>query len=201
MKTPLFNWAVLSVGTVVGIAHIGILGHMMQLTDKYASRPQYPSINLPTGPYSSYNVEVDKEGYKLKYNANDPKTLTTTETLDLDRVHNDSGFFGNKSQGSEKRSTVSIREYTADGAMNTGMNNSSLGKSKGLSAGDIACIKSEGAGESTGGMVGASMTAGLAPTLTAIPYVGWLAAGWATLLGQKVGSSVGGEVAKTVNGC
>ena len=173
----------------------------MQMTDKYASRPQYPAINLPTGPYTSYNVEVDKEGYKLKYNANDPKTLTTTETLDLDKIHSDSGFFGKKSTGHEKRTTVLIREYTAEGAMNTNVEDSASGKSKGLSAGDIACIKSEGAGQSTGGMVGASMTAGLAPTLTAIPYVGWLAAGWATLLGQNVGSSVGGEVSKAVNGC
>jgi hypothetical protein len=201
MKTPLFKWAVLSVGTVVGIAHIGILGHMMHMTDKYASRPQYPSINLPTGPYTSYNVEVGKEGYKLKYNANDPKTLTTTETLDLNKIHNDSGLFGKKSTGSEQRSTVTVREYTADGAMNLDGEQSSAGKSKGLSAEDIACIKSEGAGQSTGGMVGASMTAGFAPALTGIPYVGWLAAGWATLLGQNIGSSVGGEVARTVKGC
>ena len=72
---------------------------------------------------------------------------------------------------------------------------------KKLTAAEIACLKQEGAGQSTGGMVGASMTAGLAPTLTSIPYIGWLAAGWATLLGQNVGSELGGEIATAVSDC
>ena len=70
-----------------------------------------------------------------------------------------------------------------------------------LTAEKLACIKSEGSGESTGAIVGASMTGGLAPVLSGIPYIGWLAAGWATMLGSKVGSDLGGEVAKSVSGC
>ena len=50
-------------------------------------------------------------------------------------------------------------------------------------------------------MVGSSMTAGIAPALTAIPYVGWLAAGWAVMLGQNVGGDIGGEIAKEVSRC
>ena len=70
-----------------------------------------------------------------------------------------------------------------------------------LSAEKLACIKAEGSGQSTGAMVGSSMTAGIAPALTAIPYVGWLAAGWAVMLGQNVGGDIGGEIAKEVSGC
>ena len=40
------------------------------------------------------------------------------------------------------------------------------------------------------------MLASAAPMLTGIPYIGWLAAGWATLLGQNVGKTVGAEAAE-----
>jgi len=32
-------------------------------------------------------------------------------------------------------------------------------------------------------------------------YVGWLAAGWMTLLGQRIGSNIGSEVGSVFNGC
>ena len=53
-----FKWVLLGVGSLVAVAHIGALGHLMKMTEKYADRPQYPSINLPTGEYSSYDVKV-----------------------------------------------------------------------------------------------------------------------------------------------
>ena len=34
-----------------------------------------PVVNLPVGPYTSYKVEASKEGYKIQYRANDPKTM------------------------------------------------------------------------------------------------------------------------------
>ena len=190
-KNP-FKWVLLGVGGLVAIAHIGALGHLMKMTEKYADRPQYPSINLPTGQYSSYDVKVGKEGYEIRYNANDPKVLVTEKNLDLES--HKKGFFGG-TQSVDK--TESIRkEYTMFNESNGGSDTE--GK---LTAEKLACIKSEGSGESTGAIVGASMTGGLAPVLSGIPYVGWLAAGWATMLGSKVGSDLGGEVAKSVSGC
>ena len=190
-KNP-FKWVLLGVGGLVAIAHIGALGHLMKMTEKYADRPQYPSINLPTGQYSSYDVKVGKEGYEIRYNANDPKVLVTEKNLDLES--HKKGFFGG-TQSVDK--TESIRkEYTMFNESNGGSDTE--GK---LTAEKLACIKSEGSGESTGAIVGASMTGGLSPVLSGIPYVGWLAAGWATMLGSKVGSDLGGEVAKSVSGC
>jgi hypothetical protein len=190
-KNP-FKWVLLGVGGLVAIAHIGALGHMMKMTEKYADRPQYPAINLPTGEYSSYDVKVGKDGYEIRYNANDPKVLVTEKNLDLES--HKKGFFGG-TQSVDK--TESIRkEYTMFNESNGGSDTE--GK---LTAEKLACIKSEGSGESTGAIVGASMTGGLAPVLSGIPYVGWLAAGWATMLGSKVGSDLGGEVAKSVSGC
>mgnify|MGYP003127165517 CR=1 FL=1 len=74
----------------------------------------------------------------------------------------------------------------------------SVGK---LTAEKLECIKSEGAGESTGRMVGASVGAGVAPWLTGIPYIGWLAAGWAVMFAQDKGADIGGDVATMLKDC
>ena len=51
-------------------------------------------------------------------------------------------------------------------------------------------------------MAGSAITAGVVvPAVMNIPYIGWLAAGWATLLGQNVGSAVGSEVGSVFNDC
>ena len=55
---------------------------------------------------------------------------------------------------------------------------------------------------SQGAMAGSAITAGVVvPAVVNIPYIGWLAAGWATLLGQNVGSAVGSEVGQVFNDC
>ena len=99
-----FKWCALGVGGVVAIAHIGVLGHLMnyqmKTTEKYADRPQFPAINLPTGPYSSYKVEVGTDGYRIDYRSNDPKVLTTTKSSSFDKVYDEKGAFGKSSQGS-----------------------------------------------------------------------------------------------------
>lgn len=171
---------------------------------RIASRPQYPSINLPTGQYSSYDVNVNQEGYHVRYNANDPKVLRQTRSTDLTKSSDDKGWFGKTSSKYEDRDETVTREYTMEGQSQpivNGENTSGENTSGKLTAQNLECLKAEGAGESTGSMVGASMTAGIAPALTAIPYVGWLAAGWAVMLGQDVGGDLGGEIAKSVKDC
>ena len=191
-KSP-FKWVALSVGGVIAVAHIGVLGHLMDMNKKYADRPQYPSINLPTGEYSSYDVNVNKEGYSVRYNANDPRVLTSERTLDLDK--NRKGLFGG---GTEKRKEWRRDEYTINGTRNIGGGADEEGK---LSAKDVECIKAEGGAQAQGAMVGTSIAASAAPMLTGIPYIGWLAVGWANLLGQRAGSSVGSEVSSILNDC
>jgi len=48
-KSP-FKWVVLTVGTLVGVAHIGVLGHVLNAT-------KIPVINFPQGDYSSYKLK------------------------------------------------------------------------------------------------------------------------------------------------
>ena len=86
-KRSPFKWAVLGVGGVIAIAHLGILGHIMKANQdamlRMASRPQYPSLNIPTGEYTSYDVNVNRDGYNIRYNANDPKVLRESYLLAL----------------------------------------------------------------------------------------------------------------------
>ena len=176
-----FKWIALGVGTLFGVAHIGILGHLM-------NKNNLPVINLPVGNYTSYEVHAGKDGYSIRYNANDPKVMKVTK--DIDKKNGFLGIGG-------KTNIIQQEEYTMDGARHLGVD--SEGK---LTAKQIECIKAEGGAESQGAMAGASITAGaIVPAIVGIPYVGWLAAGWATLLGQKAGSHIGSEVSSIFNDC
>ena len=54
----------------------------------------------------------------------------------------------------------------------------------------------------SGGMAGTSVAAGvLVPTVSSIPYIGWLASGWALLLGQNIGSAAGSQVNSFISDC
>ena len=73
---------------------------------------------------------------------------------------------------------------------------------EGKSAKDVECIVADAGARSQGAMAGSAITAGVVvPAVVNIPYIGWLAAGWATLLGQNVGSAVGSEVGQVFNDC
>jgi hypothetical protein len=51
-------------------------------------------------------------------------------------------------------------------------------------------------------MAGTAISAGVVvPAVASIPYIGWLASGWALLLGQKAGSELGSEVGSAFNDC
>jgi len=184
-KSP-FKWVVLTVGTLVGVAHIGVLGHVLNAT-------KIPVINFPQGDYSSYKVEATRDGYRIEYRANDPRVLQSEKSLQLDSAKK--GLFGPKV---EHRKEYRIDQYTMDGARNLGGGVDAEGKS----AKDIECIVADAGARSQGAMAGTAISAGLiVPAVTSIPYVGWLASGWALLLGQKIGSNIGSEVGNIFNDC
>ena len=147
-------------------------------------RNNLPVLNLPVGPYTSYRVSADKDGYMVEYRANDPKVMEVTK--DVDRP---GGFLG---LGKTKVKTREL--YTMGGAQH-------LGSKEGLSQEQIACIKAEGSGEGTGKMVGGSIGAAASPTLSGIPFVGWVLAGAATMIGMDQGGEIGGQMAKDFADC
>ena len=178
----------IGLGVVFGIAHIGVLGHLLN-----AVRPQYPVINFPQGDYSSYKVEATRDGYRIEYRANDPRVLQSEKSLQLDSAKK--GLFGPKV---EHRKEYRIDQYTMDGVRNLGGGVNAEGKS----AKDIECIVADAGARSQGAMAGSAIAAGVAvPAAMNIPYIGWLASGWALLLGQKMGSEAGSQVGKVFNDC
>ena len=192
---PYLKWTAISVGSVIAIAHVGLLGYVVRQQPKNVV--QVPTINIPRGtPYSSYKIEADKEGYSIEYRANDPAILESQRSLDLDKSR--SGFFGSNS--SEVRSEYRQDQYTMEGTRNMGGGEiGELGKTGGVSA---ECIAADAGARSQGAMAGTSIAAGLAvPAVSSIPYVGWLAGGWALLLGQKIGSEAGSQVNSLISDC
>ena len=63
-----------------------------------------------------------------------------------------------------------------------------------------ACIKAIGSGEGTGRMVGASLGGAVATTgVASIPFVGWVLAGAATMIGMDQGAEIGGNMAEDIS--
>ena len=185
----------IGVGAIVGIAHIGILGHLLN-QEPEPKKLQVPVINIPKGDYSSYEIDAGPDGYKIRYRANDPKILSSERGLDLDKSKK--GFFGGSS--SEKRNEYRRDEYTMEGTRNMG--GAVTQGEEGKSAKDIECIVADAGARSQGAMAGTSIAAGLVvPAVSSIPYIGWLAGGWALLLGQQTGSELGSQVGEVFNDC
>ena len=101
--------------------------------------------------------------------------------------------------GTETRREWRRDQYTAEGTRNIG---GAAVDGEGKSAKDIECIVADAGARSQGAMAGSAIAAGVAaPALSSIPYVGWLAGGWALLLGQKAGSELGSQVGTVFNDC
>ena len=190
------KWFALGLGGILGLSHIGLIG----VATRKAS---VPVISPPVGPYTSYVIQADKEGYKLSYTANDPKTAFITKD-----IKEKGGFLGLANE-----STQVTEEYFMDGQINQGgavsNNRSWLDQKPGLTqaqAAEInaarkseACIKAIGSAEGTGRLVGTSIGASAAPTVSSIPFVGWVAAGWVAMFGGNQGADIGGNMAEDLN--
>ena len=175
---------------LVGVSHIGLLGYVLRPQNQVH---QPPTINIPHGPYSSYRIKAGKDGYEIEFRANDPKVLESERSLNVDQ--NKRGLF---SGGSEKRNEYRRDQYTQEGYRNLQGGELTEGKS----AKDVECIVADAGARSQGAMAGSALAAGVAvPALASIPYVGWLAGGWALLLGQKAGSEIGSKVGNVFNDC
>ena len=190
-KSSTFKMVAASIGGLFAVAHIGLLGYVIRQEPEPVVQP--PTFNLPRGPYSSYTIEAGKEGYRIEYRADDPKVLESERSLDLDKEKR--GLFGG---GTEQRREWRRDQFTREGTRNLGGATNEEGKS----ARDIECIVADAGARSQGAMAGSAIAAGVAvPAVASIPYVGWLAGGWALLLGQKAGSELGSQVGQVFNDC
>ena len=165
--------------------------------------PKLPTLNIPVGDYTTYQAEVTEDGYKIAYKANNPKTMYITKD-----IKEKAGFLG-----LSNNTTKVVEEYVMDGKTNQGgpvsNHRSWIDQSPGLTqqqAKDItairkseACIKAVGSAEGTGRLVGTSIGAAAAPTVSTIPFVGWVVAGWVAMFGGNQGAEIGGNMAEDLN--
>ena len=186
------------VGSLFAVSHIGMIGYIAT-----REKSKIPNINVPVGPYTTYAISADENGYKLSYKANDPKTAYITKD-----IKEKGGFLG-----LANNTTKIAEEYFMDGQTNQGGSVSNhrswLSGTPGLTqqeAADITaarkseeCIKAIGSAEGTGRLVGTSIGAAAAPTLSTIPFVGWVAAGWVAMFGGNQGADIGGNMAEDLN--
>ena len=186
------KYSLIGVLGIVGVAHIGLLGYVLRKpVEKVAP---VPTINIPRGPYSSYKIKAGKDGYEIEYRSDDPKVLNSSRSLDLNKERR--GLFGG---GSEVRSEYRTDEYTREGTRNMGGAIGEEGKQNALSA---ECLVADAGARSQGAMAGTSIAAGVAvPAVASIPYIGWLASGWALLLGQNLGEAAGSTVHSMISDC
>ena len=190
------KWFALGLGGIFGLSHIGLIGMVSR-------KNNVPIISPPVTPYTSYVVQADKNGYKISYTANDPKTMYITKD-----IKKKGGFLGLANE-----TTKIAEEYVMDGQTNQGGSVSNhrswMDQAPGLTNEQAekiseyrkseACVKAIGSAEGTGRLVGTSVGAAAAPTLTTIPFVGWVAAGWVAMFGGNQGAEIGGNMAEDLN--
>ena len=187
------------VGSLFAVSHLGMIGYIASKKDE----PKLPTLNIPVGPYTSYKASVTDDSYVISYSANDPKTMYITKD-----IKEKAGFLG-----LSNNTTKVVEEYVMDGQTNQGgpvsNHRSWLDGKPGLSQEEAAnitairkseaCIKAVGSAEGTGRLVGTSIGASAAPSLSSIPYIGWVAAGWVAMFGGNQGADIGGNMAEDLN--
>ena len=186
------KWIALGVGGLLGLSHLTMIG----IIANRKPESKFPQLNIPVSEYTSYDVEAGVDGYRIRYSANDPKSMFTTKTITK------GGFLkkGDK--------TTIVQEYTMNGAVHhdgpvstrsAWIDPSALtgdGEKK-ISAKTVECIKARGSGEGTGRMVGGSVGAAAGSSLSSIPFVGWVLAGAASMIGMNKGAEIGGDMAES----
>ena len=187
------------VGSLFAVSHLGMIGYIASRKQE----PKMPNLNIPVGPYTTYRAQVTDEGYAITYRSNDPKTMYITKD-----IKEKAGFLG-----LSNNTTKVVEEYVMDGQTNQGgpvsNHRSWIDQSPGLTqqqSEDItairkseACIKAVGSAEGTGRLVGTSIGAAAAPTVSTIPFVGWVVAGWVAMFGGNQGAEIGGNMAEDLN--
>ena len=187
------------VGSLFAVSHLGMIGYIGSKKDE----PKLPTLNIPVGPYTSYKASVTDDSYVISYSANDPKTMYITKD-----IKEKGGFLG-----LANNTTKVVEEYVMDGKINQGgpvsNHRSWIDQPPGLTQQQTeeitaarkseACIKAIGSAEGTGRLVGTSIGASAAPTLSTIPFIGWVAAGWVAMFGGNQGADIGGNMAVDLN--
>ena len=152
-----------------------------------ATKPNLPMFDLPVSKYSTYEIEADKDSYKIRHRMHDPRIIASIESS-----KKPAGFLGASKSYVTKESQKIAGEKDV-----TIVNNGEL------TAKQIACIEERAKGKSTGELIGTSVATGtgLSSSLANVPIVGWFLSGFATNTARREGGKIGGNMASDFNDC
>lgn len=173
-------------GISVGLGTIFVASNFYTIS-LLSKKSNLPMFDLPVSKYSTYEIEADMEGYRIRHRMHDPKIIAS-----LKSTRKPAGFLG----ASKAISTKETQKVAGEKDI-TVVNNGEL------TAKQIACIKERAKGESTGQLIGTSVATGtgLATSLSNVPIVGWFLSGFATNTARREGGKLGENMASDFNDC
>ena len=173
-------------GISVGLGTLFVASNFYTIT-LLSKKSNLPMFDLPVSKYSTYEIEADMQGYRIRHRMHDPKIIGSVETS-----KKPAGFLG----ASKALSTKETQRVAGEKDV-TIINNDEL------TAKQIACIKERAKGESTGQLIGTSVATGtgLVTSLSNVPMIGWFLSGFATNTARREGGKLGGNMASDFNDC
>ena len=173
-------------GISVGLGSIFVASNFYTI-NLLSKKSSLPMFDLPVSKYSTYEIQADKEGYRILHRMHDPRIIASVES-----TKRPAGFLG----ASKALSTKESQKIAGESNVNTQSNDK-------LTAKQIACIKEKAKGESTGQLIGTSVATGtgLVTSLSNVPIVGWFLSGFATNTARREGGKIGESMASDFNDC
>ena len=173
-------------GVSIGLGTIFVASNFYTIS-LLSKKSNLPMFDLPVSKYSTYEIEADKDSYKIRHRMHDPRIIASIESS-----KKPAGFLGASKAYVTKESQKIAGEKDI-----TVVNNGEL------TAKQIACIEELAKGRATGEMIGTSVATGtgLTNSLANFPIVGWFLSGFATNQARREGGKIGGNMASDFNDC
>jgi len=173
-------------GIAVGLSTIFVVSNFYTIS-LLSKKSNLPMFDLPVSKYSTYEIEADMQGYRIRHRMHDPKIIASIESS-----KKPAGFLG----ASKALSTKETQRVAGEKDI-TVVNNGEL------TAKQIACIEERAKGQSTGELIGTSVAtgSGLITSLSNTPWIGWFLSGFATNTARREGGKLGGNMASDFNDC
>ena len=173
-------------GVSIGLGTVFVASNFYTI-NLLSKKPNLPIFDLPVSKYSTYEIEADKDSYKIRHRMHDPRIIASIESS-----KKPAGFLG-----------ASKAYVTKESQRIAGEKDVTIVNNGELTAKQIACIKERAKGESTGQLIGTSVATGtgLSSSLANVPIVGWFLSGFATNQARREGGKIGADMASDFNDC